>query len=975
MSQKLTIYLFFISQLLFSQQDFTVDSIHISEYKKKVIQFINPQPDSALFYIKKSFQIANSSNYEIGLADTEYLFAQYYRRVQKIDSAIFYFKESANRSKKSNYNLGASIANNGLCRILYLLGNYEEAEQACNRALATLKEKSELSYMTKADTYTALGTIYLRKNNIEKAQDNFLIVDSMHQKKALRPDVIAAAYQNLGGIHLDLEDLSLAEDYYIKANNEFEKLPPNAAEYYMNSNNVELGKLEYKKKNFLAADTLLTKCYTFFKKIGDEQTLSEIGTSLALVKLKREKYGEADDLLKEAYTLHEKNGFALEAATDAVELAKITIRKQDFKSAMNWAKKAEELNIILKNSAIKRDHSFVLANLYAKLKNYNKAFEHQKIAQAINDSLNKIQSVEAIREIDEKYQRNQRDREIKLLKTQSEVVQEQTKNQKNLLLGGIGLTSIAGVFLFLLYQNRQKTNKKLREIDTLKTIFFTNLSHEFRTPLTLISTPIQESLNEPNLSKEKREHFEIAHRNTERLTSLVDQLLELSKIDSGNRKLFLEKIAPTQLISFWMESFVYLGTQKNIEFNLEILNKERITWCDKEVLETIITNLFGNAIKYTPKDGKIGVKAFIANDVLKFEISNTGKGLTKNQIKTIFNRFYQTDGHNEGAGVGLSLVKELTELHNGSILVNSKPNDWITFMVSISLDKSKLKNVVLKESTSLNVEMLPTVLKEESAQKETFFHESELPILLIVEDNDDVRLVLGNTFKKEYQVIQASNGEQGILKALELVPDIIISDLMMPIKDGIELTKTLKEDERTSHIPIILLTAKAGDENELIGIDVGADDYITKPFNQKILKSKTASLINLRKKLQSRYSQEVILKPKDIAITTVDERFLEKVQQVLDKKLTESSFTIEDFSKDVHMSRMQLHRKLKALTGLSASEFLRSQRLKLAVQILLQSDINISEVGYSVGFNDHAYFSKCFKETYNCTPTEFTRKK
>ena len=222
-----------------------------------------------------------------------------------------------------------------------------------------------------------------------------------------------------------------------------------------------------------------------------------------------------------------------------------------------------------------------------------------------------------------------------------------------------------------------------------------------------------------------------------------------------------------------------------------------------------------------------------------------------------------------------------------------------------------------------------------------------------------------------YYIIQASDGEEGIQIALNKIPDIIISDLMMPKKDGLELTKTLKNDERTSHIPIILLTAKAGDDNELTGIEFGADDYITKPFNQKILERKTASLVALRKKLQSRYCQEIILRPKEIAISSVDEKFLSKLQKILDNKLIDPAFNAADFSTAIHMSRMQLHRKLKALTGLSTTEFIRSQRLKLATQMLKKPGINISEVGYSVGFNNHAYFSKCFREVYHCTPSEY----
>ena len=970
--------LFFIFQSLFSQRSFKEDSIKLAENKTKVIQFINPKPDSALFYINNSIKLATSINYEVGIANAEYLLAQYYRRTQKIDSAIIYFKQSANRSKTSGYTLGAAIANNGLCRVLYLLGRYDEAEKACNLSLNDLENEeldSELGYMTKADTHTALGTIYLRENNIEKAQENFLTVDSMHRNKPLRPDVIAAAYQNLGGIHLDLNDLTLAENYFNRANDEFKKLPPKAAEYYLNSNNVELGKLEFKKEDFTKADSLLSNCYTFFKKIGDEQTLSELATSLGLVKLKSNDFDQADNLLNEAYSLHEKNGFVLEAATDAIELAKIALIQKDTKSGMKWANKAEKLNLTLNNSVIKKDQALVLADLYSQLRNYEKAYKYQAIGNNINDSLNKVQSAEAIREIDEKYQSEERNREIKVLKAENEIAEEQTRNQRNLLLTGIGITSLAGIFLFVLYINRQKTNKKLREIDAVKTNFFTNISHEFRTPLTLISAPIQESLEDKNLSHEKRKHFEIAQKNTVRLSALVDQLLELSKINSGNRKLLLQKNKPTQMIAAWSESFLYLAQQKKINLKIEILNKEVEAWFDCEAVENIILNLLGNAVKYTPNEGEILLQASLQKEFLKIIIKNTGQGLTPPQIKTIFNRFYQTDGQNEGAGIGLSLVKELTELHGGKVTVNSELNKWTTFDVLLCTDKTKLKNTEFKEVTVVQpMAVTPDVESKKIKKEKQATTGQELPILLVVEDNEDLRTLLADTFKKDYEIVQAVNGEEGILKALEVIPDIIISDLMMPIKDGIELTKTLKNDERTSHIPIILLTAKAGDQNELVGINVGADDYMTKPFNRKVLESKANSLILLRQKLRSRYSQEIILRPKEIAVTNIDERFLEKVQEVLDEKLIESSFTIEDFSSAVAMSRMQLHRKLKALTGLSASEFIRSQRLKLAAQLLKKSGSNVSQIGYSVGFNDHAYFSKCFKEVFECTPSDYANK-
>jgi len=323
--------------------------------------------------------------------------------------------------------------------------------------------------------------------------------------------------------------------------------------------------------------------------------------------------------------------------------------------------------------------------------------------------------------------------------------------------------------------------------------------------------------------------------------------------------------------------------------------------------------------------------------------------------------------HREGAGIGLSLVRELVALHKGTISVDSKEDEWTRFMVSIPIHKDVFSSheFHVRESVPKTEEV--SILAASSSE------EKEAPILLIVEDNADVRTLLRNTFEQDYQIIEAENGEIGLQQAFTYIPDLIISDIMMPVKDGIALCQEIKNDERSSHIPVILLTAKAGDEHELQGIETGADDYISKPFNIKILTAKVSQLIALRKKLQDRYSQQLIFKPKEIALTSLDQQFLEKVQQILDEKLVESSFTIEDFSASMAMSRMQLHRKLKALTGLAASAFIRTERLKLAAHLLQKSDTNISQIGYTVGFSDPSYFSKCFKELYKMTPSEYAQ--
>ena len=967
-------FLFLVCFCSWGQNDKKIDSAVIAKYKTKVIQYINPKPDSALYYIKKSFKVAQKSNYQKGIADTEYLYAQYFRRTQQTDSALYYFQSSARRSENEKYNIGAAIAYNGLCRNLYLLSKFKDAEFACDKALLNINNEDELSYMTKADTYTALGTIYKQQDFIKKAQMYFLKVDSMHIKKSLRPDVIAAAYQNLGNIYLGFDDFNLAESYYVKANNQFEKLPAAAAEYYMSTNNVELGKLYFKQQKLNLADSILTQSQKFFFKIKDLSNAAEIGTTLGLIKLKKNKIEEAETHFTESFEFYKEFKFNLQAATNALELAKLSLLKNSLQKALSWSQVGIQLNKSINNSIIKKDLAFVLADIYIQLGEHEKANNFNEIGYKIKDSLSQIQIAETIKEIEGKYQTEQRDEEIKSLKAENELAQQQKKNQRNLLVAGLGFTTLAGIFLFLLFRNRQKTNKKLKELDTAKSNFFANISHEFRTPLTLILNPIDAAIADPSLSDNKREQFIVAKRNSDRLLSLVNQLLDLSKIDAGQLKLHIQKGNIQNIISGLAESFKYSAEQHNISYKLNIEKRKEESWFDKDALEKIVVNLLSNAMKYTPKDGDITFNSVIENNTLLLRVKNTGVGFTKSELENIFMRFYQTDAQNEGTGIGLALVKELVELHKGTINVDSESKEWVCFSVSLPIDENSFKDEEFINAAANITSSYKVPLMEESEIIDDEFEASHKPILLIVEDNNDVRSLLKQNFESDYNILTAANGQIGIDLAIERVPDIIISDIMMPVKDGVFLTKTLKNNELTSHIPIILLTAKAGDKNELEGIEIGADDYLTKPFSSKILKAKVSNLIAIRHKLQSRYSQEIVLTPKDIAVTNLEEQFLNKVQQVLETKLIESSFNVENFSKAVGMSRMQLHRKIKALTGLSASEFVRSQRLKLAAQLLKTSDINISQVGYSVGFNDHSYFAKCFKDTYKCTPTEYAKK-
>ncbi len=939
----------------------------VMDYHRNFKKSIFKNPDSAFFHIKQLKLAAETSKHFLPSYYYHQDLGQYYFVRQVMDSSEYHYKKALEISSKEGETKLSIDSEIWLANHAHFKG---EAKKSMALWTNVLHSSEDVNYIEGiGNAYAAYASNEL---DVRKKIDLFLKVDSLFSVNNYESAVLVNIYGAMAKIYMEsAANEELAKDYINKALALSKKLHYPFAEfgaYTLLAENA-LEKTDY--------DEAIHQ-YKKLLKLGnslDDQSIKDRAI-IGLIKTffnKGDQEKTAEYFKKGAYLLHSKKGLPLLGWIHLLWTERYIAQDHPQKAFIHLEQ--SRLNPdVTSPFAYKRELYRVEIKYFELIKNFEKAYETKKKYEELLSQLTEQRNTDGFLLSEQRKDKEKKEQEISLLKSQNELTIQKQKNQRNILLGGIGLTSLLGILLFILYRNRQKTNKKLREIDALKTNFFTNISHEFRTPLTLISSPIQETLAEPNLSTKKRDHFEMASQNTTRLLSLVDQLLDLSKIDSGNTKIQLEYGTATLYIAAWATSFEYLAKQKEIDLHIEVKNKEFSVWFDKDVLEKITTNLLGNAIKYTPKFGKIHLTATIEKEQLLLKIENTGPGLTKAQLTNIFKRFYQSNDHSDGAGVGLSLVKELTTLHQGSINASSETGIKTSFKVALCIDKNKFKNANIIEAKEFQNPEIRIPYAKPSSNGTLNTQKKEDPILLIVEDNEDLRTLVSDLFQEDYQIITAENGAVGVAVALEQIPDLIISDVMMPIKDGIALTKELKEDERTSHIPIILLTAKTGDKNKLTGIDVGADDYISKPFNQKILKSKAMHLIALRKKLRSRYSQEVILKPKDIAITSVDEQFLEKMQIVLDRQLVDSSFSAAAFSKALHMSRMQLHRKLKALTGLTTTEFIRSQRLKLAVQILKDSDINVSEVGYSVGFNDHAYFTKCFKEVYQATPSEYAKR-
>ncbi len=522
------------------------------------------------------------------------------------------------------------------------------------------------------------------------------------------------------------------------------------------------------------------------------------------------------------------------------------------------------------------------------------------------------------------------------------------------------------------FRLKEEETKRLQGLNDFRSKLYTDISHELRTPLTLISAPIDAKLNEDHLSDADFANFSLIKRSTNRMISLADQLLDLARLEEGKLQMKIKKGNLGLFLATIARSFEYGAENNKIKYEV-IINGLEEAWYDSDVIEKISMNLLSNAIKYSPAGGNCSFEAHQAEEKVHINIKNTIALGAKLETEKLFDRFYQDDDSSQGVGLGLSLVKELVSLYKGEVAVQMEKPHAVHFAVTLPLDKTQLNHAQIIENTQIGAKKLTSDREDTNKEKQDQQLAQDMPLVLIVEDHKDVRDFLRSAWKEKYAISEAKNGAEGIEKALKIVPDLILTDVRMPICTGIELCNALKIDKRTSHIPIILLTGSIETENELNGLESGADDYISKPFKLPVLEKRMDNLIQIRKGLKSKYTQEYVLKAKDIAITPTDEVFLTKVQAILDEHLSDSEFNATAFHQKVGMSRMQLHRKLQTYTGLSTTEFIRSQRLKQAVLILKTSDATINEVGYAVGFSTPSYFIKCFKETYHNTPQEYAK--
>lgn len=525
-------------------------------------------------------------------------------------------------------------------------------------------------------------------------------------------------------------------------------------------------------------------------------------------------------------------------------------------------------------------------------------------------------------------------------------------------------------------------SRQLEEATHAKLSFFTNVSHDFRTPLTLIADPINQLMESNHCTPQEQTLLNVVHKNVTILLRLINQILDFRKFENGKLEINFSQFNAAQSICEWAESFRSLSYRKHIHFNITVTEhtEEYVLTADAEKLERILYNLLSNAFKFTPENGQIEIilSTFRREDSpwLKLSVSDTGKGMSPEHIQHIFERFYQIDIHHTGSGIGLALAKAFTEMHHGQIRVESIKDKGTTFIVEIPMTQPDFHN---EQATN---KIIPESLKEGAvldADSNMGSSESEentdenLPTVLIIDDNQDVRNYIRFLLQQQYDIVEAENGLEGVKLALKYVPDAIICDVMMPVMDGMECCRKLKTEMQTSHIPVIMLTAYTMDEQKIKGYECGADSYLTKPFNGKILKARLQNLIENHLRLQNFFTDQTGMTSKP-QLNEADKGFVDKLRKEIEERLSNPDTNVENLGAALGFSRVQLYRKTKALTGYAPNELLRIARLKKAASLLAATEKSIAEVTYEVGFSSPSYFTRCFKEFFGESPTDYLKR-
>lgn len=853
--------------------------------------------------------------------------------------AVKYWENLISICKKSKYHLAAGYCQYNLALRLKIEGAYFRSYLAFQESKINYEAANDKRGL--AVVFNGLGNLYNDLNNPDSALINYY--KSAEYFKNLNDSKYGTIYLNIGGILTDMDSVAKAKKFLKES--ESVSLYKNDSSSLVNCF-INLSVVYQAEENDDSANYYLIKSYEYSKGNVDISDKFFALLHLGEFYLNKGNVSQSKPFLTDAFNLainqNYKNSIPLDGRAYSIKLySKLFENSGDFKNA------------------------------YKLIRKYLEYETESKIEQS-NKELTRLQ-----------FDYTKKEMFLKL---------ENFENKSKLRLWTMYI-SILGFFGSILlffafyrsYKHKKEANRLLTEMDELKNRLYSNITHELRTPLTLILGPLEQMLSDEAKKTPSHKQVKIMQKNANTLLNLVNQMLDLSKIDAKNMKLELVEEDINKFLRTHFAAFASLAEQKQITYQCSVLKEKNIRIFDAAKLEKIINNLLSNAIKFTRKNGNINCFVNFHQNQLELVVHDDGKGIPKDELEKIFDRFHQIEPNGEtitqGTGIGLALTKELVEMMHGKITVESELGNGSKFTLFIPLGTEHLDNEEFQIITNIGFNLPENKKNNKSENTHTEeleinnVHEEndQLPHVLVVEDNKDIREFIAENLAGIFNVEQAKNGKTGLKQAFSIIPDLVITDVVMPKMDGIELCTSLKTDQKTSHIPVIMLTGKTGIDDRLKGLETGADAYMNKPFNIQELRLQASKLIEQRQKLRERFTRDLKLEPKDIAVTSVDEKFITRAMEIIEKNIGNSEYEVRQFEEEMFMSRMQLFRKIKALTNQTPGEFIRTIRLKRAASLIKQNFGNIAQVTFEVGFNNPSYFAKCFKDLYGVLPSEYAK--
>ena len=910
-----------------------------------------------------------------------------YQNMGQADSAFTYYERSlglyrslgnAERIAIQSSNLGAASAD---------LGNYRQGIKYYEQALEVCQETDNRPQMVYC--YMGIGFGYRQLLDYEQAVINYQ--QGLKVARALQDtQMVAWLLSDIGQIHHYQEDYELALEYLLEA-----KALVRADIFTENQDRraIILGALSWTYCDMGEGEKALEngqQALEVFKQAGlrrrEGAAWLAIGNAYLLLEDRaaaREAYLEALALNQEFYEVYS----LVSALRSLAELAWSEGRVTEARSyAQRGLAVAEENDLLLEISLL----SHQLWKCHKALNNPAQALAMYELHIQMRDSLNREENQRAVIRLEYQQQAFQDSLAFVQQQADTELAYQAQLSQRNLLLTGAAIVLLLGALGFLYFRYRQQQRNRARELelarererkeqlaelDQLKSRFFANISHELRTPLTLIlgqNQSLQAELDDPRIDPK----FDMVDRNGRRLLELVNQVLDLSKLESGRLELNVQTFDLLPFLKNLLFSFESLADQKRQQLQFQSREESLLMVADPEKLERVFFNLLSNAVKFTPEGGRITLKLQMVAHRVHVGVLDTGVGIPAEQQAAIFDRFYQSEsGANHpspGTGIGLALVKELVELHEGSVELRSEPGQGSEFWVNLPLNAgiaSETPATYEPRLEPLEAAVALPAAPTTSGKSRITHAESRI---LIVEDNSDVRSFLRQELLgMGYAVLEAEDGQTGLDKAKAEQPDLIISDVMMPKMDGFELAQAIRADANSSHVPLILLTAKGSEESRITGLQTGVDDYLTKPFNPRELQARVANLIAQRKRLREQFAGSLTIKPEEVSAVPMDQQFLQQVTATIEAHFTDEQFGVEVLAEAAGMSATHLNRKLKALIGQTAGKLIRSMRLQRAADLLRQDAANVSDIGYELCFSDPTNFTRAFKAQFGVTPSQY----